>query len=216
MGILKRIKDITASEVNGWLDQLENPIQMLSHYEREMEEEINKGKLAMSNQIYLEKRQKALIREVEEVIAKRVRQAKLAIQQGEEKVASLAIQDKLMQEKKGKLYEEQLQAMRQQTTLLLEKLNELNAKYDELKHKRLLLISRANVAHSIQQIQHKVGSLDMNHIGKGLARAEERILMLEAQAEVHHHISPVRPFLTEDPSMQEEVEKELAKLKASE
>ncbi len=216
MGILKRIKDITASEVNGWLDQLENPIQMLSHYEREMEEEINKGKQAMSNQIYLEKRQKALIREVEELIAKRVRQAKLAVQQGEEKVASLAIQDKLIQEKKGKLYEEQLQAMRQQTTLLLEKLNELNARYDELKHKRLLLISRANVAQSIQQIQHKVGSLDMNHLGKGLARAEERILMLEAQAEVHHRISPNTPSLMEDPSMQEEVERELAKLKASE
>lgn len=214
MGIFARIKEITASEVNGWLDQLENPIHMLSQYEREMEEEIQKGKQVLSTQLYLEKRQVALLQEVEEVIAKRVRQAKLAVQQGEEKMAFLAIEDKIMQGKKKELFEEQLQAMRNQTALLLEKLNELTARYDELRHKRLLLVSRVNVAQSIQQIQYKVGSMDLYHICKGLARAEERVMIMEAQAEVHQQIYPQPPAMIMDPSMQEEVEKELAKLKA--
>jgi phage shock protein A len=216
MGIFKRIKDITVAEIHALLDQVEDPFSMLNHYVREMEEEIAKGQQALSNQIFLEKRQMALILNTEEVIAKRIRQAKLAVDRGEEPIAKLALQEKLIHENKLNLYKKQYEMIKNQTTILYEKLNQLKEKYDELKHKRLFLMSRANVARSVKQMNNTFASLNTDNIAKGFTRAEEHVLMMEAETEVSTLLSQPRRDLNSysiDPSLQEEVQNELEKLK---
>src|SRR3954467_15727475 len=106
MGILKRLKTITMAELNGLLDGIEDPIAMLNEYSREMEQEIVKGQKALARQIVVEKKQEALISEVKSLVDKRTRQAKLAIEQGEEQIAKLAVQEKLNNEKQLHLYQE--------------------------------------------------------------------------------------------------------------
>lgn len=216
MGIFNRLKNIATAEINGLLDQVEDPINMLNQYVREMEEEISKGEHALANQIFLEKRQRESILSIEEVIAKRTRQAQLAVDQEEDQIAKLALQDKLIHEEKLTLYKEQYATIKNQTKMLQEKLNQLKEKCDELKHKRLLLISRANVAQSIKQINHTVNSLDTDHISKSFARMEERVFMMEAEVEASNRQSLPGRYLNNlslDPMLQEEVQKELAKLK---
>jgi phage shock protein A len=216
MGIFKRIKDITVAEIHALLDQVEDPFSMLNHYVREMEEEIAKGQQALSNQIFLEKRQMALILDTEEVIAKRIRQAKLAVNRGEELIAKLALQEKLIHENKLNLYKEQYETIKNQTTILYEKLNQLKEKCDALNHKRLLLMSRANVARSVKRMNHTFASLNTDDIAKGFIRAEEYVLMMEAEGEVSTFLSPLRRDLNSywiDPILQEEVQNELEKLK---
>src|SRR6478609_4703012 len=99
MGIFKRLKTITMAEINGLLDGIENPIAMLNEYSREMEEEIAKGQQALARQIFVEKKQEALISDTKALVDKRVRQAKLALEHGEEQMAKLAVQEKLLLEK---------------------------------------------------------------------------------------------------------------------
>ncbi|BAU28514.1 phage shock protein A (PspA) family protein [Aneurinibacillus soli] len=215
MGILKRIKSITMAEINKLLDQVEDPINMLSQYMREMEEEIAKGQHALANQIFLEKRQLALIIDTEEVLAKRERQAKLAVTKGEDNIAALALQEKLLQEKKRGLYKEQYEVIKGQTNLLEEKINQLKEQYNELQHKRLLLLSRANVAQSLKQLDNAVVSLNTDNIARGFARAEERIVMMESKIEANTRLSNISPSSSYaiDPSLQEEVQKQLAQLR---
>src|SRR3954452_23940906 len=95
IGIFKRLKTITMAEMNGLLDGFEDPIAMLNEYSREMEQEIVKGQKALARQIFVEKKQAALISETKAVVDKRSRQAKLAIEQGDEAMAKLAVQEKL-------------------------------------------------------------------------------------------------------------------------
>lgn len=212
MGIFKRIKAITTAEINGVLDGIEDPIAMLNQYIREMEQEIKQGQQALSRQIFVEKNQTMLIAETEELVSKRTRQAKLAVERGEESITRLAVQEKLIYEKQLNVYKEQYQTIKNQTANLLEKLDQLKEKYNELQHKRLLLISRANVAKSMKQIQNVTASFHTDNIAKGVARAEERILMMEAEVQAGNHMSnsDSNHF---DFTMNDELEEEIQKLK---
>lgn len=216
MGIFKRVTTITKAEINGLLDGLEDPIAMLNEYSRELEQEILKGQKALSHQYLVEKKQAVLLLETEQLIAKRTRQAKLAIEQEEEAIAKLAVQEKLLHEKQLELYQQQFNAIKEQTQILVEKLNELKETYNELQHKKILLASRANVAQSIKQIQKATVSFQTDNIARGVARAEERIMLMEAQVQAGSQFSS--PLAQHDAAFQnyireEELEQELEKLK---
>lgn len=214
MGIFKRMKTITAAQMNSALDGLEDPIAMLNQYIREMEYDLAKGQEALARQIFLENKQKTLILETEALVSKRIGQAKLAVERGEDPIAKLAIQEKLVHEKQLVLYNEQLKAIHLQTESLKNKLSEMQNKYDEFQHKRILLISRANVAKSIKQIQQTTVSFNSESIANGMARAEDRILMLEAEVQASENYYQNRNFLSNDLSINnEELEEELKNLK---
>jgi phage shock protein A len=139
-------------------------------------------------------------------VAKRTRQAKLAIEMGEDAIAKLALQEKLNHEKQLSLYQQQYEAIQGQTQLLKEKLIELQEIYSELQHKKMLLVSRANVAQSIKQIQKATGSFQTDNIVRGVARAEERILLMEAEVQagsqftnpLAQHDAPFRNYVNEE------------------
>ncbi|WP_047154974.1 PspA/IM30 family protein [Aneurinibacillus tyrosinisolvens] len=218
MGILKRIKNITMAQINGLLDKAEEPISILNQSMLEMEQEITKGQQAYAYQLFLEKQQVAAIANTEEVVSKRTRQAKLAVDKGEESITKLALQEKMNHEKNLNLYKGQYETIKNQTKNLFEKVNQLKEEYSELQNRRLLLLSRANVARTMKQMNNTVASFHTESIAKGFARAENHILLLEAEVEANHQLSNqsqvIASYLIE-PTMQEEVEKELEKLKAT-
>ncbi|MFD0051980.1 PspA/IM30 family protein [Actinomycetes bacterium NPDC127524] len=183
MGIFKRLKTITMAEINEGLDRIEDPIAMLNEYSREMENEISKGQKALAAQIFTEKKQEALISETKALVEKRTRQTKLAINHEEEAMAKLAIQERLTSEKQLSLYQEQFESIKEQTQILLEKLEQLKETYQYMQQKKILLASRANVARSIKQIQKSTVSFQTDSIARGIARAEDRILLMEAEVQ---------------------------------
>ncbi|NHC41929.1 PspA/IM30 family protein [Bacillus sp. MM2020_1] len=217
MGIFKRIKTIAKADINGFLDGIEDPIAMLNEYSREMEQEIVKGQKALARQIYVEKKQEALISQVKALVDKRTRQAKLAIEQGDEAMAKLAVQEKLNQESQLHLYQEQLESLRGQTKILIEKLDQLKEAYNQMQQKKNLLASRANVAQSMKQIQKATISFNTDDIARGVARAEDRILMMEAEVQAGNHFStPLAQFDAAYNSFvsEEELNQEIEKLKS--
>ena len=208
MGIFKRLKRITSAEVNGFLDGLEDPIAMLNEYSREMEQEIDKGQQALARQIFVEKKQAALILNTKELIDKRTRQAKLAIEKEDEAMAKLAVQEKLTHEKQLKLYEQQYETLKGQTLTLTEKLNGLKSTYHELQQKKVMLASRANVAQSMQDIQKATVSFQTDTIARGVARAEEQILLMEAKVQAGAvPNAPAYQNLVDDEELLQEIEK---------
>lgn len=216
MGIFKRLKTMTKAQLNGLLDGIEDPIAMLNEYSRELEEEIVKAQKALSLQILVEKKQANLLLETEGLVDKRTRQAKLAIEQGEDTIAKIAVQEKLTNEKQLALYQQQFEAIKSQTELLIDKINELKETYNELQHKKILLASRANVAQSMKQIQQATTNFQTDNIARGVARAEEQIMLMEAQVQAGSHF--INPLSQQDAAYQtyvnnEELERELEKLK---
>ncbi|MEH7419467.1 PspA/IM30 family protein [Neobacillus drentensis] len=216
MGIFKRLKTITMAEINGLLDGIEDPMAMLNEYSREMEQEITKGQNALARQLFVEKKQAALISETKSLVDKRTRQAKLALEQGDEAMAKLAVQEKLNKENQLQLYVDQLASIKGQTQILVEKLDQLKETYNLMQQKKVLLASRANVAQSMKQIQKVTVSFNSDDIARGVARAEEKILMMEAEVLAGNQFSA--PLAQLDAAFDtyvsdEELNKELEKLK---
>lgn len=217
MGIFKRIKTMASADINGLLDNMEDPIAMLNEYTREMEQELGKAQAALSRQIFVENKQAALIGQTKELIEKRTHQAKLALEKGEEGIARLAVQEKINHEHQLSVYEQQLAAIKEQTIILKDKYNELQVTYNELQHKKILLASRANVAKSIKQIQQVSSSFNADNVVRGITRAEEKILFMEAEVQAGGFTkAPLNSFAATSFTnvSDEEVSKELAKLKA--
>ena len=213
MGIFKRVKTIVMADLHELLDKVEDPISLLNQYMRELDEQVDKAKQTLGQQLYLEKRQELLVNETSAVVDKRKRQAELAVEKGEDTIARIALQEKLQQEAKLKLYEDQLAAMKQQTSSLREQIDVLLEKYNELSNKRLVLISRAHAAKAQQQLQAAIASFSTDNAMKGFTRAEDYVQQLEAQASAASYFIPSDP--TVNLEIQEAVERELVSLKES-
>jgi phage shock protein A len=216
MGIFKRIKSIVAAQTNGFLDQVEEPIHMLNQYVREAEADLAKGQQALATQFFLEKKQAIRIAQTEQTLAKRERQAKLAIERGEEEISRIALQEKLLEEERLKTYVTQFESVKAQTVDLTNQLKQLREKLDDFKHRKLLLTSKVNVAASLKQINDTFVSFNSEDIARGFDRVEERILLLESELEARQQLAPLtslRSVSTIDAEMHEKVEKELEKLK---
>jgi phage shock protein A len=178
-----------------------------------------KAEKAISYQVLLEKQLDNLIVQTTELIEKRSRQAQLAIDTNEDHIAKIALQEKLLAEKKLELYRKQSEAVKNQNTSLIKQLQELKEKYLQLENKKRALIARANVAQSIRDMNTSMVTIDTTSAAKGFARMEDRVLQMEAAADASLRMR--QAYGSEDLSsaeltLQEQVEQEFAKLKASE
>lgn len=217
MGILKRVKDIALADINEMLDKMENPIYMIKQYLRELEEQIATAKNALANQLIAERKFEALISELEQLIGKRVRQANLALDRDDETIAQLAIEEKLICEKRLHVYQEQYQTVKQQIAILQETLHSSKALYDELQSKKWFLMSRANGARAMQNLNRVVASVDTDTVRKGFSRMEEQVWQMEARASTDAQVDRFYHSLASagtNTLIKNEVQQELERLKA--
>ncbi|QWH10777.1 PspA/IM30 family protein [Bacillus mycoides] len=216
MGILKRIKNIVVADVHQTLDKIEKPVSMLKQYLRETEQQITKAEKALSHQYYLEKKYEALISETDALIVKRTRQAELAVSREEDQMAQLALQEKIVNEKKAELYRQQYEITKEQTATLYEQIDKLQKKYGELQYKELVLVSRLNAAQAIKESNRAIDSFHTESAAKGFARIESYVQKLEAETAASNYFYNLKsPNQQEvlDQNLQEEVQLELEKLK---
>lgn len=218
MAIFKRVRDITVASIHEMLDKVEDPIAMLNQYLRDLESEISKAELAVSRQVAIEKKWKALVEEFEQRAEKRSRQAELAINHGDENIARQAIEDKQFSEAKAQEYHALYENTKEQVATLLGQLKELKDKFYELRNKKFHLVSRANVAKAVKDINQALVTIDTESAAKGFTRIEEKIMMMEADSQAMQHIRRVYGDTNyenlHNAEKNEKVELELEKLKA--
>ncbi|HJV44980.1 MAG TPA: PspA/IM30 family protein [Bacillota bacterium] len=214
MGIFRRVRDITLAAVNEMLDHVEDPIAMLNQYMRDMENEISEAEVAVARQVAMEKKWAATLTELRDRVAKRERQADLAISTGEDEIARLALSDKLVTEQKVEEYQGIYETAQQQTAKLRDQLQELKEKYYEMRNKRSILMSRANVAQATEKMNQAIINIDSSVAAIGFSRMEERILGMEVRASASSSLRQTfHPFNGMDLERKDEIEKELARLK---
>lgn len=217
MSVFKRFRDITAASFHDMLDKVEDPVAMLNQYMRDMESEISKAEVAVARQDAMEKKWKGMVEEMEVRVDKRTRQAQLAVDMGDDQVARQALSDKEYCQVKIGEYRSQYETATEQKRVLREQLQQLKDKYYELRSKKFTLIARANVASAKKQMNVAMATIDTDSAAKGFQRIEERVMMMEADADASHRIRATysqdwldQKFVTND-----KVEQELAELKAT-
>lgn len=214
--VFKRIRDITLATIHEGLDAVENPVTMLNQYLRDMEAEIEKAEEAIVKQTLIEKKFLEYKSEAEHVVDKRMRQATLAVEAGEEDLARKALAEKKRYAQKVEQYAQMAEEALNQVQNLKEQLKEMKEKYAQLRDRKYELISRANAAKTKKQMNTALSKFNSDTALKGFKRMEERIAEWETEAEVRqvgraHTFGEQLEALAPD----EEIEKELAALKQS-
>ncbi|HEY4392053.1 MAG TPA: PspA/IM30 family protein [Paenibacillus sp.] len=186
MGVFKRIKDITKASVNDMLDKVEDPIVMLNQYLRDMEKEIRDAEVTVAKQMADERRMKQRLEEAVRISAQREAQAEVALKNGQEEVARRLLEEKLHYDQKQAEFSQLHASSEAHAAELKEQLHEMKDEFYKLRNKRNELVSRAQMAKARKQMSQasSLHSIDNGSASVGFQRMEEKIMQMEAEAEV--------------------------------
>jgi phage shock protein A len=205
MSIFRRLRDLTVASVNDALDSMEDPVVMLNQYMRDMEVEIGQVEVAVARQVALEKKFRQQWEEANALVEKRDRQVKLALA------------DKKQFEGRAREYEQLYLTASEAATQMREKLNELKEEFYKMRAKKFTLMARAQVARTQKQVNHAVVGIGTQTAGRGFARMEEKVIRMEAEAQMSGQWRQTSYGLETALSglEKDELDAELAKIKAA-
>jgi phage shock protein A len=217
MGIFKRLRDVTVASVNDLLDSMEDPVVMLNQYMRDMEVEIGQVEVAVARQVALEKKFRQQWEEALAMAEKRDRQVKLALTEGEDELARRALLDKKQYEARAQEYEALYKTAAEAAQQMREKLAELKEEFYKMRAKKFTLMARAQVARTQKQVNQVITGMGCETASRGFARMEEKVLRMEAEADISGQWKHSSSGLDKSLSRLEkdDLDAELASIKAS-
>jgi phage shock protein A len=225
--IWKRIADVAKATAHEALDRLEDPVMMLNHYIREMEEELEDAQEALLSQRAVERT--ALLRHQEylRIAADLEARASEALAAGREAEARAAIADKLAFEEKAARYLTWHEEAGVRAAELEAKVERAKEELARLREKRTELASRAEKAAAMGAgsggpgIGGRSFAVGIAEIGRaaarGFERIEEKILRWEAENEARRtggggYWNPAAPHAA-DAATAERIEEQLEALR---
>jgi phage shock protein A len=218
MGILERISSMIKANINDLLDKAEDPEKMLNQLIRDMEEGYREAREqvinSMADQKRLEKKYLANLNLAKEWEHK----AEVAVQSGDEDLARKALTRTQDYEELSNDLKLALDKQEDNVTNLQVQLSALQAKIEEAKNKRGVLVARHRRLKAEQKIRQSASGLKASDEAfAAFQRMEDRIeleeMRTEAVAELDEEAEAVEARLAQEEA-ELQVEERLATLKA--
>ena len=217
MGVFQRMKDLTKASIHDLLDKLEDPVVMLNQYLRDMEKEIRDAEVTVARQMASERRLKHRLDEAIRLSAERESQAEQSLRAGNETLARKLLEEKVYYDQQAAELTGLHEQASAQVSELTAQLHEMKKEYYKLRNRRNELVARAQMAKARKQMAQvsSLHTIESGRAAQGFQRMEEKILQMEAEADVARFSGAAFPKFSSDlqPEKQFRVEQELAELK---
>jgi phage shock protein A len=217
MGVFQRMKDLTKASVHDLLDKLEDPVVMLNQYLRDMEIEIHDAEVTVAKQMAAERRTKQRLDEYVRLGIDREGQAEHSLRSGNESLARKLLEEKVQYDQQAADLTGLHGQASAQVNELTAQLHEMKEEYYKLRNKRNELATRSQMAVARKQMAQisTLHTIESGTASRGFQRMEEKILQLEAEADVVR--LPGTPYAAApsriDPEKSFRVEQELEALR---
>jgi phage shock protein A len=183
MGIFARLAALIKSNLNDLISKAEDPEKMLNQVTEDMQQQLVEAKKQVAVSIADEKR---LAKQAEQEMANAAeweRRAMLAIKAGDDNLAKEALSRKKEHEGLANTYKDQWQKQKAAVDQLKTALRVLNAKIEEAKRKKNVLIARKKRAEAQKAIQETMSGLNNVSAFETFDRMATKIDQMEAEAE---------------------------------
>jgi len=217
MGLFKRISDNIRANLNAMVDKAEDPVKLLDQYLRDMEDDIADAEGAVARQLAVVRKFRAQYEDARALAAKREAQALEALEKDREDLARKALEDKKLQGAKADDYKSQYDSAGATAETLKSQLREMKDEYEKLRARRDTLVARAQAARAQKEIHGAMGGFAKDNARRGFERMEEKVMQLEAEADVAAELGASGKSLDAElealGSSDAEIDRELAALK---
>ena len=231
--ILGRIGQLVRANINGMLDQAEDPEKMLDQLIRDFTSNIAEAEEAVAQTVGNLRLIEDDAREAREASAEWLTKAQAASDRAEtlrsqgnaaeadrfDSLAKLALRRQISFDDQVKTFDTQIAQQTELTDKLKDGLNKLRVKREELVQKRDELVSRAKMAQAQSQVQESLRSVNVMDPTSEIARYEERVRRQEAQVRGREEVAASsldEQFASlEDDADELEIEARLSELKTA-
>ncbi len=214
MGVFERISRIIRSNISELLDRAEDPEKVLQQIMVDMQQDLREAKLHVAAAIRDQKKLETRYQENLDLVDRWEKRAISAVEEGDDALAKEALRRKKNFEQLAKGYKEQLEEQTRSVKLLKTSLAALEAKIEEARRRKDLLIARQKRAQAQKAISESMNGMSKSSALAVLERMEGKVKAAEIHAEAIAELetdSLEARFARLD---NEDVDDELAKLKA--
>ena len=199
MGILKRFKDIMASNINSLLDKAEDPVKMVDQYLRDLQKDLGQVKAETASVMAEEARAKRAVQENDAEIAKMTSYAERALRAGNEEDARTFLQKKSTLETKGVALNEAYQTAANNASQMRQMHDKLERDIASLKERKEAIKAKMAVAKTKERVS-EIGSSYVTAQGglDAFARMEEKANRMLDEANAKAELNTKTPDTTED------------------
>ena len=214
MGVFERISRIIRSNISDLLDRAEDPEKVLQQIMVDMQQDLREAKLHVAAAIRDQKKLETRYQENLDLADRWEKRAISAVEEGDDALAKEALRRKKNFEQLAKGYKEQLEEQTRSVKLLKTSLAALEAKIEEARRRKDLLIARQKRAQAQKAISEGMNGMSKSSALAVLERMEGKVKAAEIHAEAIAELEAdglEARFARLD---NEDVDDELAKLKA--
>ncbi len=216
MGIFTRFRDIVSANMNSMLERAEDPEKMIKLMIHEMEDTLIELKSSCAGVIAGRKK---LERKAEEITDKKnlwADRAELAVSKGRDDLAREALTEKKRYSQVAESLDNEINEHSGLIEQYKEDIVELENKLNNAKEKKRILIQRHKRANGKKRAQEEIRRSNSSDTMVRFDKLESRIEQMEAEADlVNIKRKPTLEEHFEDLATDEEIENELAKMKAA-
>ncbi|AIQ65518.1 hypothetical protein D3C81_467650 [compost metagenome] len=182
MSVFRRMRDITVANLNEKLEQSQDPVKLIDQFLYSTREEIGEAEKLYQQYANHTKQLQHQVDQATSMRNKREEQALLALKAGEDNLAKLALQEKIIYEEKLEQYSTLLEQSRQSLMELEQQVGELKLEYQTVYSKRQYYAARMETLRLQQRMNQRAAAYGGSDIPKVFGRIEDRLTDWELEA----------------------------------